>query len=308
MTAVQSSVCWCCWDPLSEGEQHHAACLRRLFGKPNVPAIEVDPASYHLFGAEMAGHITLSGVQRKLSLGWHHRSLRVTAERSSFILKPGESAFPALPENECLTMALARDFGLKTAHSGLVELAGGTRALLVRRFDRVAHGHRVHMEDFCQLAEQDPAQKYEGSAELCMRIIREFATDPGVQCALLFRRLLFAWWVGDGDLHLKNLSVLRPERGRVALAPVYDAVNTTILLPNEQLALPLHGKRSRLDRLDWLAFGDYAKISPRLVIEELARPQVLLETAQAKVSRSLLPESLRKAYMALLVERANSLD
>jgi len=302
-----SAACWSCWEPLRGSEKrYHPACLRRVFGRTVVPEIAVDPASLHLLGAEMAGRVSLSGVQRKVSLGWSHRSLRVSAAQAAFILKPGESAFPALPENEALSLSLARDFGLETAASALVELPGGSRGLIVRRFDRAGHSRRIHMEDFCQLAEQEPARKYEGSAELCMRLVRECTSVPGVQAGLLFRRFLFAWWIGDGDLHLKNLSLLRPSRGQVALAPAYDTVNTTILLPAERLALPLRGKRARLDRADWRAFGAYAMLPVRVVEEELDRPRQLLAAAREKVRRSLLPEGLRNGYLTVLEERAES--
>lgn len=298
------AACWSCWEPDPDAGRHHAACLRRVFGRPVLPEVEVDPAALHLFGAEMAGRVSLSGAQRKLSLGWSHKSLRVSADRAAFILKPGEAAFPALPENESLTLALARDFGIRTAEAALVPLRGGVPALLVRRFDRAGRGRRIHMEDFAQLAELEPARKYEGSAESCMKLAQEFTSDPGVQKAELFRRFLFAWWVGDGDLHRKNLAVLRPERGVVKLAPAYDTVNTTILLPDEQLALPIRGKRARLDRADWLAFGDSSGLPARWVMNELDRPRDRLAAALAKVQRSLLPVDLRAAYATLLQRRA----
>ena len=98
----------------------------------------------------------------------------------------------------------------------------------------------------------------------------------------------------------------RPARGQVALAQAYDTVNTTILLPAEQLALPLRGKRARLDRADWRVFGAYAMLPVRVVEEELDRPRQRLEAAREKVRRSLLPESLRNGYLQVLEERAES--
>ena len=49
---------------------------------------------------------------------------------------------------------------------------------------------------------------YEGSAELCVRLVRKHASEPLVEVSKLYRRLLFVWWTGNGDMHLKNFSLL----------------------------------------------------------------------------------------------------
>ena len=64
------------------------------------------------------------------------------------------------------------------------------------------------------------------------------------------------WWIGDGDMHLKNLALLKivgPAVDRfstIRLAPLYNAVTKRVFasLGQECMALMLNGKN---DRLAW---------------------------------------------------------
>jgi serine/threonine-protein kinase HipA len=107
------------------------------------------------------------------------------------------------------------------------------------------------MEDFCQLAEVSPAGKYDGTAERCAKLVLRYASDPLIESLKLYRRLVFNWWVGNGDLHLKNLALLRGHDGRWSLSPAYDQLNTRLVLPDDLLALPVCGKRDKLTASTW---------------------------------------------------------
>ncbi len=79
----------------------------------------------------------------------------------------------------------------------------------------------------------------------------------------LVRRTLFAWLIADGDMHLKNLSVLKiGHKGRksfdaVRMAPIYDVVSTRVFpgLQHDWLALKLNGKDVGLRRADFLSLA-----------------------------------------------------
>lgn len=59
------------------------------------------------------------------------------------------------------------------------------------------------------------------------------------------RRLAFAAITGNGDMHLKNWSLLYPGDGRTpALSPVYDVLSTIPYIPQDGLALSLAGEKS----------------------------------------------------------------
>ena len=45
-----------------------------------------------------------------------------------------------------------------------------------------------------------------------------------VELLKLYRLLLFDWWSGNGDMHLKNFSLLTGKDGRHRLSPAYDLV------------------------------------------------------------------------------------
>ena len=306
------TACRGCLLPLQgerEGEWH-AACLRSLFGASvnQVPEIFVEPDELHRLGQEMTGRTTISGVQKKLSLGWNQRSLKVVASRSSFILKPQVETWPQLPENEHLTMCLAKAFGLHMPAFGLVPLSKDSQAFLIRRFDRIGHGRQLACEDFCQLSEFRPADKYQGSAEHCAKIINRYCISPKVQRFDLYRRHLFSWWVGNGDLHLKNLSLLTFELGENNLSPNYDLVNTQIYLPHDELALPVCGKRSNLKRSTWVEFAEYCKLPTKLASSELDNLLLFESEAQEIIHHSFLPDAAKSAYLNVLKAKRHWLN
>jgi serine/threonine-protein kinase HipA len=302
--------CLACLDSLGSdaAAETHAKCARALFGTSSVPPIELDPDRLYLFGQEMAGRITLSGVQSKVALGWHQRTLRVRAEDSAFILKPQSNAFPQLPENEHVCLLLAKILRLDVARAGLVRLRNGSLALVARRFDRRDDGSRVPMEDFCQLVEKLPRDKYDGSAELCARIVRRYSSEPGVDLLRVFRQVLFSWWIGNGDLHLKNLALLTATPGMPKLSPAYDLLSTGTVIPGDALALPVGGKRSRLDRTDWIAFAEYCGLGARLADREIDGLLAGEAAALELVETSFLDGELRARLGEILEARSRALE
>jgi serine/threonine-protein kinase HipA len=163
------------------------------------------------------------------------------------------------------------------------------------------------MEDFCQLAEQLPRDKYRGSAELCARIVQRYSSVPGVDLQRLFRQVLFSWWIGNGDLHLKNLALLSRDPGQPRLSPAFDLLSTSVVIPEDTLALPVTGKKSRLDRRDWLELGQYCGLPPRLVNKEIDDLSALLPSALDTVGQSFLPAALRRRYANILEKNSASL-
>lgn len=301
-------VCRGCLRPAS-GRPWHRRCAQGLFGTSRVPDIDVDLARFQTLALATVGRATLSGVQRKLSLGpaADGRTLQAEIERALFILKPESRDWEALPANEHLTMNLARLSRLEVPPFGLVELADGSEAFLVRRFDRPSEGGKLACEDFCQLAELPPKDKYQGSLESCGRLVERFASEPGIARLLLFRRAVFAWWTGDGDLHRKNLSLLRDREGTWRLSPVYDAVSTHLLIPRDELALTVQGKRSRLRRENWLAFAQGLGLPHRAAERVLREQAAVLDEALGSVAASALPPDQATAQAQWLRERSEEL-
>ena len=114
--------------------------------------------------------------------------------------------------------------------------SGSGQALVVRRFDRLDDGTRVHIEDFAQMLGAHPEQKYlrAGYREIAVVIGREIGDDAVTE---FVRRVVFCVLIGNGDAHLKNWSVIYPDRRNPQLAPAYDLVSTIAYVDEDRMAL-----------------------------------------------------------------------
>lgn len=304
-----TSACGVCLGENQPGQEHHPDCVRTLFGTTTPPVIEVELAKLHTLALAMVGHTTLSGIQRKISVGLDRdrTTLRVALEGGHYILKPQAQTYPHLPENEHVTMRLAALVGIEVPPCGLFRLQDGSIAYLVARFDRPAGGGKSRQEDFCQLAGRSPKEKYEGSAELCARLVKKHASEPLIELLRLYRLLVFVWWTANGDMHLKNFSLLASPEGLQRLSPAYDLLCTNLVIPDDPLALPVRGKRDRLTRADWLELAAYCGIGPKAAARVLDETAASLPRALELVERCALPRDLAQVYRTILEERTRTL-
>lgn len=212
----------------------------------------------------------LSGIQIKapMSLTPDGRLVPAVDQPFTHILKPaGTAGFEMLPIVEWLCLELGRAAGFEVPDAALIEMPDGmSPALLVERFD-VRRGpedqRRLALEDFCSILDLPTSAKYDGTIERMARGLRPLSTDPAADLDILFRRAVFAWLIADGDMHLKNLAMLKTaEAGAkvfktVRFAPLYDAVTTRIFpgLSVDRMALKLNGKDDRLRTQDFLGLA-----------------------------------------------------
>ena len=297
------ATCRVCLRNVRGSLDYHAHCLESLFGASALPALDIELSRIMGLAAEMAGKMSISGVQEKVSL-------RLSADKSRFevapaggryILKPEPSRFAFIPQNEHLTMRLAALVGIEVPPFGLVELKDKATAYLIKRFDRLDDGTKLQVEDFCQLNEKPARDKYQGSAELCVRTLWQFASEPLIEIRKLFKLLLFSWWVSNGDQHLKNFSLVRLPDGRWRLAPAYDLVCTRLPIPTDQdLALSVCGKRRNLNRRDWLEFADHSRIPQRAAARLLQEQINGLEPSLRFIEASFLPDELKSRYQSIV--------
>jgi len=302
--------CGICLGPVEPPAAYHTRCLRRLFHSARAPSVRVELAKLHTFGLAMAGRTSISGVQRKISvsLTTDRMTLQLATDAGRYLLKPASETFPALPRNELATMRIAELAGVKIPPCGLVSLADESIAYLVERFDRTRDGRKLRQEDFCQLGELAPKQKYEGSAELCARLVRRYASEPLVAALALFRQTVFAWWTGNGDMHLKNLSLLLGADGLHRLSPAYDLLCTDLVVENDQLALPVGGNRHGVTPRQWLAFATYCGLTPKATARVLGQVHAALTPSLNLVARCYLPDNLKTRYARLLEARARTVE
>jgi serine/threonine-protein kinase HipA len=184
------------------------------------------------------------------------------------ILKPaGAAGFEALPAVEFLCLELGRAAGFDVPPAALIDMPDGMPpALVVERFDirRGPQDRRlIAMEDVCSVLGVPATAKYDGTIERVARALRPLSTDPAADVDILFRRALFAWLIADGDMHLKNLALLKiaepgaPHFASVRFAPLYDAVTTRVFpgLADDRMALKLNGRDDRLTRGNFLTLA-----------------------------------------------------
>lgn len=218
----------------------------------------------------------LSGVQIKAPMSLMPDGALIPAIGQPFthILKPaGTAGFEMLPIVEWLCLELGRSAGFEVPDAALLAMPDGmSPALVVERFD-IRRGaqdqRRLALEDFCSILDLPASAKYDGTIERMARGLRPLSTNPKADIDILFRRAVFAWLIADGDMHLKNLAMLKiAEAGAkgftsVRFAPLYDAVTTRAFpgLSGDRMALKLNGKDDRLTRQDFLALARTISLS-----------------------------------------------
>jgi len=262
--------------------------------------------------AARADKMSIQGVQPKLSaiLSPRRESFEVVDMGGRYILKPQLPAYSEVPENEALTMSLAEAIGLDVPVHGLVYSKDGSMTYFVRRFDRFGRGKKVPVEDFAQLSGKDRETKYDSSMEQVERIMEDFCTFPMVEKAKLFRLTLFNFLAGNEDCHLKNYSLIRRDP-KVELAPVYDLVNTSIILATkEEIALPVNGKKRKLTPEDLIEYFGRQRLgmTEKLISQTISEFQDIKSIWIRLIEVSFLSPEMKQKYANLLNSRFKRLN
>ena len=296
------------------------AGLRAL--SPNLVALNdfpYDARQQRREAVQRAGSMSIQGVQPKLSVRLDAKAgVFVIAERGGrFILKPQHEIYPNLPENEGLTMHLARLAGIEVPVCGLVRCVDGSWSYFVRRFDRAGHKGRVAVEDFAQVAGLSRDTKYDFSMERLVGLLDDYCTFPAIEKIKLLKRSLFNFLVGNEDMHLKNFSLIT-RQGKVELAPAYDYLSTSIAFlalgkrmeTLEEVALPLRGKKRRLGGRDWIRYYANERLNlPPKIIDRVR--EELLKSVPAwrrQIAHSYLPGEQQTRYLLLVAQRLDALN
>jgi serine/threonine-protein kinase HipA len=257
--------------------------------------------------AARAAKMSIQGVQPKVStvLRVNEGRMEIVDSGGRYIVKPPNLFFAELPENEALTMSLAASVGIEVPVHGLLLNGDNTRSYFVRRFDRIGWD-RQPVEDFAQLSGASRDTKYDFSTERLIEIIDRFCTFPALERIKFLDRLLFSYLTGNEDMHLKNWSLITRD-DKVELAPGYDLLNSTIPNPKsrEELALPLHGKKSNLKANDfWKYFAsERLALPPTLIAQTKERVGTASAGWPARIDASFLSVEMKERYLVLLAER-----
>jgi serine/threonine-protein kinase HipA len=309
-------------------------CLRNLFnGKRVSHILPYDQPQQNEEVAELfmenRKHISISGVQEKLSLVLEKNILRLTQEGESgtYILKPiprDLKKVNEVPANEHLTMQIAKQvYGLNTAENAMIFFRNGSPAYITKRFDVKEYGSKWGKEDFATLAGKTkdnagPNFKYAFSYEEAGWLIRKYVSAWRIEIEKYFSLVLFNFIFSNGDAHLKNFSLLESSKGDYLLSPAYDLINTKIHVEDSDFALDKglfaddfksesFKKNLHPNKTDFEEFAKRIGVSENRM-EKLIRPylekQPLVETL---ISRSFLTEDNKRGYLMMYQTKRNYL-
>jgi len=273
--------------------------------------LELTAAQQRLEAIQRVGKMSVQGLQPKLSAVLRVRKGRfeIVDCGGRFILKPPSLDFAQLPENEDVTMRMARAVGIEVPTHGLLRAIDDSLTYFIRRFDRQGRG-RLPVEDFAQLSGADRDTKYDSSMEKVAAVVDAFCTFPAIERVKLFERTLFSFLIGNEDMHLKNFSLITRD-GKTEMSPAYDLLNTTIAIPKprEEIGLPLNGKKTNLTRKDLMDY--YGKqrlqINDRVLSGVLTRFQEGFAEWLKLLDQSFLSNDMRQRFYILLSERKQRL-
>jgi serine/threonine-protein kinase HipA len=255
-------------------------------------------ASIASVAEELAGmKFSLGGMQMKFSMlrQGERYTLNMGAKLGNYIVKPPTRDFVALPRVEAATMETARAAGIDVPEvllllpeqiDGLPDMSGYPQDeafYAIRRFDR-SEGGRIHAEDFAQVFDLRPSRKYgQVNYEMIAQTLLLYAGGLS-DLKEMARRLAFNVFIGNGDAHIKNWSLIydnhdNPPRPR--LAPAYDLVSTVAYTSHDtSVALNMAGVK----RFDAITLDTFASLFARIGLHDQIHED-LMEEVRATIQR-----------------------
>ncbi|WP_040665092.1 HipA domain-containing protein [Nafulsella turpanensis] len=258
--------------------------------------------------------VAVPGVQPKLSMSLvkeakeksDTRLTVVGALGGQYIFKPPSDRFPEMPQNEHVSKRIAEAFGIRVVPSSLIRLASGELSYITKRVDRKETGEKVHMIEMFQITEA--FDKYRSSMEKVGKALGSYSDNPLLDKVFYFELALFSFLTGNNDMHLKNFSMMESASGWV-LAPSYDLLNVSIVLPEdtEELALTLAGKKKKLKYEHFEQLGKGMELTDRQIEGAFKRMIKNKPKAINWLEVSFLSDGMKGAYGQVLEMRYQQL-
>ncbi len=302
-------------DAIDSGD-YHTKCIKAFYGTKTAPALPYRLEEMERLAKEAVElSVTVPGVQPKLSLGWikstledgHNGRLTIMdALEGLYILKPQNTQYEQMPENEHLSMKLAELFKIEVVPSNMIRLASGELCYITKRIDRKKDNEKVHMIDFLQILELE--DKYLGNMENLGKKIGEFSVNTLMDKLRFFELTLFNYIIGNNDMHLKNFSMCLSEIGWV-LSPAYDLLNVKLVLPkdSEETALLLGGKKKNFNKGYFNRFGGVLQLNEKQINSVFKKLHTWLPKAIKLIDISFLNDNYKTQYKDLITQRVNIL-
>lgn len=305
--------CLHCYQPLSDNEKdYHQTCVLSFFGQKAVPLLPYDFYDIEKLAKEVAlQSIAVTGVQPKLSLGWmkdnmedgHQGRLTImNALDGKYILKPQNTTYPQMPENEHLSMKLAESFGINVVPHSMIRLRSGELCYITKRIDRTDNGDKIHMIDFMQITEIDDKNK--GTMERLGKLIGEYSENVLLDKFRFFELAVLNYIIGNNDMHLKNFSMIERHNGWV-FSPAYDLLNVKIILPKDRddVALLLGGKKQNISKVYFDRLGENLQLNKKQINNVYKRLTAWRPKAEHLINTSFLIPELKQVYTEQVNEK-----
>lgn len=313
---MNKEICFHCYRELNPGEKlYHKRCIKNIFHLTEPPELTYGMDELgKLAESAIQSRVTIPGVQAKISMHISsendHNRFTIVGLWGRYILKPPVGIYPHLPENESLTMKMAEAVKIKTVPNALIPLKTGELCYITERVDRPISGGKIQMEDMCQITGRLTEHKYQGSYEQVASAIKKYSDNPVFDITELLKILLFSFITGNGDMHLKNFSLI--ETGDlITLAPAYDLLSTRLVISEkddpDETALTLNGKKRKLKSEDFRIFSEKVALTAKQfsnIFDEIIEAQPLFAGLTKK---SYLPEHLKEDYLSIMSDRYNRL-
>lgn len=198
--------------------------------------------------------ISIAGAQEKTALLWHegawHKPLGATPTTHILKLPLGlvggmQADFRTSVENEWLCSKIIDQYGLEVACCD-IGVFGGTKALVVERFDRKLSEQgeywlRLPQEDMCQATGTAPSRKYEENGgpgiETILDILRG-SREQEKDRQDFFKTQIIFWLLAATDGHAKNFSIFHEQSGTYRMTPLYDVLSAWPIIGSGRNQLP----------------------------------------------------------------------
>ncbi len=287
-----------------------------FFGTPVAPNIEYSLSQMDELAKNVVERsVSVPGVQAKLSLSLVRKTKETADKRltivgalgGQYIFKPPSEHYREMPQNEHLSMRIARSFGIRVVPSSLIRLASGELSYITKRIDRSDSGEKIHMIDMFQITEAN--DKYKCSMEKIGKAIGEYSVNTLLDKVFYFELVIFSFLTGNNDMHLKNFSLIKSSSGWM-LSPAYDLLNVAIVLPDdkEELALPMRGRKKRFTRNDFEQFGTDLGLTDKQIQSIFRRMIKNKARAFSLIDISFLSGEMKMAYKSVMETKYHQLE
>lgn len=276
-------------------------------------------------------HLSLTGASGKVGLYFYPETrkwyLPMGQAPSTHIVKQSHVRLNGIVANEQICLLTAKQLGIEVPDSFIIS-TGGTEdsdvLFATKRYDRILEKDcsricdiprpfRLHQEDFAQALGISSADKYEPYGGEYLKavfdLLRAYSANPLEDQLKLWDIVIFNYFIGNTDNHIKNLSLLYDKHLKgIRLAPAYDIISTIVYESSTRNMSMSVGGRLDLDeigRQEFLAEAEKIGMGKKLAMRRFDAMAERFENALSEAARFLDGEgfSQAKALGELILQR-----